>query len=48
MAGLFLIGVELFIGLILGGIATIIGLFFGHIILFDSLALAILSGFPVT
>lgn len=45
MAGLFLVGVELFIGLVLGGIATIIGLFFGHIILFDSLALAILSGF---
>jgi len=45
MGALFAIGLELFLGLVLGGIITIIGLFFGHIILFDSIALALLSGF---
>jgi len=44
MGALVLFGFELFIGLVLGGIVTILGLFFGHIILFDSIALAILSG----
>ena len=37
-------GFAVLIGIALGLIITVIGLFFGNIILFDSIALAILSG----
>ncbi|MDL2205422.1 hypothetical protein LJC61_04640 [Ruminococcaceae bacterium OttesenSCG-928-A16] len=40
-----LIVVELLIGGILAVVLTVIGLFFGHIIIFDSIALAIVAGF---
>ena len=39
-----LIVVELFIAGILAVVLTVIGLFFGHIILFDSIALALVAG----
>ena len=42
---LLAVGIELLIGIILGLIITIIGLFFGNIIVFDSIALAVLAGF---
>lgn len=38
-------GFGIIIGLVIGLVITIIGLFFGNIILFDSIALAILGGF---
>ena len=37
-------GAFLFIGLALGFVFMVIGLFIGHIIVFDSIALGILSG----
>ncbi|MCG9968678.1 hypothetical protein L9W92_11545 [Pelotomaculum terephthalicicum JT] len=45
MGVLVAFGFELIIGAALAIILSIIGLFFGHIILFDSIALAIASGF---
>lgn len=39
------VGIELLIGIGIGLIVTIIGLFFGNIIVFDSIALAVLTGF---
>ena len=42
---LLAVGIELLIGIILGLIITIIGLFFGNIIVFDSIALAVLAVF---
>ena len=38
-------GFGIIIGLFIGLVFTIIGLFFGNIILFDSIALAVLAGF---
>ena len=45
MEHLVMYGFATVIGLIIGAILSIIGLFFGNIIVFDSLALAIASGF---
>jgi len=45
MGGLVALGFELVLGAGLFIIVSIIGLFFGNIIIFDSLALAIASGF---
>ena len=45
MSVLLAVGLELLIGIIIGLIVTVIGLFFGNIILFDSIALAVLAGF---
>ncbi|WP_069988303.1 hypothetical protein [Massilioclostridium coli] len=45
MSVLLAVGLELLIGIIIGLIVTIIGLFFGNIIVFDSIALAVLAGF---
>ena len=44
-AALVAVGIELLIGIGIGLIVTIIGLFFGNIIVFDSIALAVLTGF---
>ena len=44
-AALLAVGIELLIGIVIGLIVTVIGLFFGNIIVFDSIALAILAGF---
>ena len=44
-AALLAVGIELLIGIGIGLIVTVIGLFFGNIIVFDSIALAILAGF---
>lgn len=44
-AALLAVGLEMLIGIILGLVITIIGLFFGNIIVFDSIALAVLAGF---
>ena len=44
-AALLVVGIELLIGIGIGLIVTVIGLFFGNIIVFDSIALAILAGF---
>ena len=44
MAILFSYGILLVIGIIFGLIFTVIGLFVGHIILFDSIFLAAISG----
>jgi len=44
MAALFSYGIILAIGIIIGFIFTIIGVFVGHIILFDSIFLAAISG----
>ena len=44
-AALLAVGLELLIGIVIGLIVTVIGLFFGNIIVFDSIALAILAGF---
>ena len=44
-AALLAVGIELLIGIRIGLIVTVIGLFFGNIIVFDSIALAILAGF---
>lgn len=44
MGYLVLAGAELVIGLAIGAVITAVGLFFGHIILFDSIALGIVSG----
>ena len=44
MAVLFSYGILLAIGIIVGFIFTVIGLFIGHIILFDSIFLAAISG----
>lgn len=45
MSVLLAVGLELLIGIIIGLIITVIGLFFGNIIVFDSIALAVLAGF---
>lgn len=44
MAALFSGGLLLAFSLLIGFIFTIIGLFFGHIILFDSIFFAVISG----
>ena len=44
-AALLAVGIELLIGIGIGLIVTVVGLFFGNIIVFDSIALAILAGF---
>ena len=44
-AALLAVGLELLIGIVIGLIVTVIGLFLGNIIVFDSIALAILTGF---
>lgn len=44
-AALLAVGIELLIGIGIGLIVTVIGLFLGNIIVFDSIALAILAGF---
>lgn len=44
MGYLALAGAELVIGLVIGVLFAIVGLFFGHIILFDSIAIGIISG----
>ena len=44
-AALLVVGLELLIGIVIGLIVTVIGLFWGNIIVFDSIALAILAGF---
>jgi hypothetical protein len=44
MAALFSYGVVLAISIIIGLVFTVIGLFVGHIILFDSIFLAAISG----
>ncbi len=44
-SALVLLGLELVIGVVLGLIVTVIGLFVGNIIVFDSIALALLAGF---
>ncbi|BDF57317.1 hypothetical protein CE91St36_01340 [Christensenellaceae bacterium] len=44
-AALLAVGLEMLIGIILGLVITMIGLFFGNIIVFDSIALAVLAGF---
>ena len=44
-AALLAVGLELLIGIVIGLIVTVIGLFLGNIIVFDSIALAILAGF---
>ena len=44
-AALLAVGIEMLIGIILGLVITMIGLFFGNIIVFDSIALAVLAGF---
>lgn len=44
MAGLFTYGLVLAISIIIGLIFTVIGLFLGHIILFDSIFIAAISG----
>lgn len=44
MAALFSYGLVLGISIIIGLIFTVIGLFLGHIILFDSIFLAVISG----
>ena len=44
-AALLVVGLELLIGIVIGLIVTVIGLFFGNVIVFDSIALAILAGF---
>jgi len=44
MAGLFSYGLILAISIFIGLIITIIGIFVGHIILFDSIVLAAISG----
>ena len=44
-AALLAVGIELLIGIGIGLIVTVIGLFFGNVIVFDSIALAILAGF---
>lgn len=44
-AALVAVGIELLIGIGIGLIVTIIGLFFGNIIVFDSIAFAVLTGF---
>lgn len=44
MLGLFSYGLVLAVSVFLGLILTIIGLFVGHIILFDSIVLAVISG----
>lgn len=43
MATLVFTGISIYIGIIIGLILSVIGLFFGNIILFDSIALAIIS-----
>lgn len=45
MGVLVAIGFELILGIVIGLIITVIGMFFGNIILFDSIALAVLAGF---
>lgn len=44
MAALFSYGLVLAISIIIGLIFTVIGVFLGHIILFDSIFLAVISG----
>lgn len=44
MGALFAGGLLIVLGLVIGAILTVIGLFFGNIILFDSIALAVLAG----
>jgi len=44
MAGLFSYGIVLAISIIIGLIFTVIGIFVGHIILFDSIFFAVISG----
>ena len=44
-AALLAVGIEFLLAIGMGLIGTVFGLFFGNIIVFDSIALAILAGF---